>query len=60
MMSLSVWLPGPTFPLGVSVSGPMFFPVGCLSRGSLSRGISVKGALCPGGSLSGPFDSSNV
>ena len=36
MMSHPVWLPGPMFLLGVSVSGPIFLP----------------GGLCPGGFLS--------
>ena len=48
MMSLPVWMPGPMFLLGES-----------LSRGSLSwgaGGVSMsRGCLCPGGFLSGGF-----
>ena len=51
MMSLPVWLLGPMFLLGVSVSGSMFFPghlcpwglcLVDLCRESLSRGVSVR------------------
>ena len=42
MMSLPVWLPGPMFLLGVSVSGPIFL---------LARGVFVQGVCL--GSLSG-------
>ena len=51
MMSLLVWLPGPMFFLGGSVSGPMFLLSGGVSIG----GGSVWGNLCPGGSLSKGF-----
>ena len=53
MISLPVWMPGPVFLLGVSVSGPMFLPgCLCLGGGSLSRGYLSGGSLSRG-SLSG-------
>ena len=43
MMSLPVWLPGPMFLPGVSVSGPMFFRgEGSLSQGSHRSGKFLK------------------
>ena len=61
MMSLPVWLPGPMFLLGVSVSAVMFLP-GDLCPGGLCPGVSAWGfsywevsiqeGLCLGGSLS--------
>ena len=51
MMSLPVWLPGPMFLPGVSVTGPIFLPGGlCLGEGISVQGVSVQGGLCPGGS----------
>ena len=47
MMSLPVWLPGPMFLPGVSVSGPMFLPGDLCPEGTLPEG-SVRG-LCSGG-----------
>ena len=61
MMSLPVWLPGPMFLLGVSLSVLMFLP-GDLCPGGLCPGgsawglsvweVSIQEGLCLGGSLS--------
>ena len=61
IMSPDVWLPGPLFLLGESLSigaglcpGDQCPKRGLCPRGSLSAGISVHGGdLCPGGSLRG-------
>ena len=50
MMSLPVWLPGPMFLLGRSLSGGLC-PVGSLFRGSLSRGSLSGGSLSRGVSV---------
>ena len=47
MMLYPDWLPGTMLLLGASVPGPIFLSRGGRGRGSLSRGVSVKGTETP-------------
>ena len=50
MMSLPVWLPGPMFLPGVSVTCSIFLPGSlCLGEGISVQGVSVQWSLCPRG-----------
>ena len=60
MMSLPIWLPGLMFFLGGPVPGPMFLLWVPLSRGSLSRGVSVWVVPVQGVSVYGVFIGSQI